>query len=35
LIEGVDGWGTLGEVKFVDLDKVEFPVTSIYTMNWI
>jgi beta-galactosidase len=28
LIEGVDGWGTLGEVKFVDLDKVEFPVTS-------
>jgi beta-galactosidase len=28
LIEGIDGWGTVGEVKFVDLDKVIFPSTS-------
>ena len=28
LIEGVDNWGSLGDVKFVDLDKVVFPTTS-------
>ena len=27
LIEGLDNWGTLGDVKFVDLDKVVFPST--------
>ena len=28
LIEGVDDWGTIGDVKFVDLDKVVFPASS-------
>ena len=28
LIEGVDDWGTVGNVKLVDLDKVVFPTTS-------
>jgi len=28
LIEGVEDWGTVGDVKFVDLDQVAFPAAS-------